>query len=282
MMSFFDLVRMNDLDPSEFRMVRHGNRELEVLETFRNNPVFFDAYQSFQGKNKFGNAKYIAVFAPYHGTQGLFLGVWSIKNRIVPNSKAPADQIEMVKRFNWTLDGAYYELCPVEAFIDLSERVIIEWGGSTVSWVQKKDKRVIAILPPAYVKEFESYDKTVLDRAELVKLFQNTKYNSTWYNALRSVNGIYCITDSSNGKLYVGSAYGKNGIWGRWNDYVLSGHGGNKKLMELLAEDPNAVEKFRYSILEILPSTSTADDAIAKEKLWKFKLGSKINGYNDN
>lgn len=166
---------------------------------------------------------------------------------------------------------------------DLSERLVIEWGGSTVSWVQKRtDKPVIAILPPAHIQEFKSYEQTVLNREQLVKMVRNPTNNATWYNALRAVNGIYCITDTKNGKLYVGTAYGKNGLWGRWSDYAANGHGSNKKLIALLQKDPEAVNHFQYAILEILPGSCTADDAIAKETLWKMKLKSREHGYNEN
>lgn len=80
----------------------------------------------------------------------------------------------------------------------------------------------------------------------------------------------------------MGSAYGKNGIWGRWKEYVNKGHGGNNLLIDLLQQEPDAVEHFQFSILEVLSGTSTADDAIRKENLWKEKLGTRIGGYNDN
>lgn len=169
------------------------------------------------------------------------------------------------------------------ALSNLSERLIIDWGGATVSWVQRKcDKPVVAILPPAHIQEFQSYERAVIDRAQLEKMVDHPTNNVTWYHALRSVNGIYCITDTRTGRLYVGSAYGKNGIWARWADYATSGHGVNKKLIELLKRDPEAVNCFQYSILEILPGSSTADDAIEKEALWKLKLGSRTHGYNEN
>lgn len=41
---------------------------------------------------------------------------------------------------------------------------------------------------------------------------------------------MYLITDSSNGKKYVGSATGENMIWGRWKDYIANGNGGNIEL----------------------------------------------------
>jgi hypothetical protein len=52
-----------------------------------------------------------------------------------------------------------------------------------------------------------------------------------WYNNLSTVKGIYLITDNNN-KLYVGSAYGVEGIWGRWKEYVnTNGHGNNIALI---------------------------------------------------
>ena len=62
--------------------MRHGYKELDPLTTFRNDMNLFEAYQSFQLIKKFGDANYLAVFAPYHGTQALFLGVWEIENEI--------------------------------------------------------------------------------------------------------------------------------------------------------------------------------------------------------
>jgi len=36
-----------------------------------------------------------------------------------------------------------------------------------------------------------------------------------WRTALGSVAGVYLISDTLTGKLYVGSATGEGGIWGR-------------------------------------------------------------------
>jgi hypothetical protein len=281
-MTLYDIIRIYGFAPSDFRFVRHGYAEIDPLKVFKGEPELFNAYQSLQVARKFGDSNYIASFSPYHGTQGLFLGVWRIDNEAAATT-APPGKLALTERFGWRMENmSYYTLTRVDAFDDLSERLIIEWGGSTVSWVQKKDKEVLCILQPAHVQEFQSFEHTVLDREALVKMVNNPTNNATWYNALRSVNGIYCITDTSNGKLYIGSTYGKNGLWGRWSNYATTGHGGNKLLADRLQNDPAAVNYFQYSILEILPGSSTADDAVAKEILWKQKLGSQINGYNDN
>jgi hypothetical protein len=40
--------------------------------------------------------------------------------------------------------------------------------------------------------------------------------------------GIYYIFDVSDGKGYVGSAYGNDDLLGRWMNYTSVGHGGNR------------------------------------------------------
>ncbi|MEI2420593.1 GIY-YIG nuclease family protein, partial [Arthrospira platensis SPKY2] len=59
----------------------------------------------------------------------------------------------------------------------------------------------------------------------------------TWKTALSSVKGVYVITDTSNGKLYIGSAYSVESIWHRWSEYTKNGHGGNKQLKALIEQN---------------------------------------------
>ena len=100
---------------------------------------------------------------------------------------------------------------------------------------------------------------------------------------LSVVKGVYLIHDSSTGKLYVGSACGEDGIWGRWKNYVMTnGHGNNKLLKELIINDPMHSNHFNFSILMLLPGSVTHDEAIKKEMLFKKKLGTNSFGLNDN
>ncbi len=74
----------------------------------------------------------------------------------------------------------------------------------------------------------------------------------SWRSALSSVAGVYLISDTSAGKLYVGSASGAGGIWQRWTGYAVTSHGGNTELRTLLAEGSfDRAKSFRFSILEI-------------------------------
>ena len=252
-MDFNDLLKTYGIEANRVRMVRHGYKELDTLDAFRNNRPLLEAYQSFQTSDKYGDANYIAVFSAYHGTHALFLGFWPVDGQTTALN-ASEDKLALVERFGWPLHNpnwSYYTLTPVDIAKDLSERLVIDWGGSTVSWVQRlTDKPIIAILPPESIKEFQSYESTILMFDDLVKMTSNKVSNSTWFNALRSVNGIYVITDLRNGKNYVGSAYGKNGIWQRWQTYAETGHGGNKLLVRLLESEEKAVDHFQFSILD--------------------------------
>ena len=286
-MNFNDIITLHGFDPSKFRLARHGFKEIDPLETFRTNPNRLMAYQAFQTKDRLGDARYVASFAPHHGTQAILLRVYRIDGKY-SQEDAPHHLKDLVRdvaeKFGWWATeellrtNTFYELTEVEAFNEYSTRLVIEWGGAVTAWVQRKtDKPIVAILPPSAAREFESFEKTVLPLNELQRIVKNPTSNRTWVQALKSVNGIYVITDTRDGRNYVGSAYGKDGIWGRWSTYVATGHAGNKMLKDL-----PSMEHMQFSILEILSGTSTAADAIDKENLWKLKLGSRMGGYNAN
>ena len=91
------------------------------------------------------------------------------------------------------------------------------------------------------------------------------------------------ISDNNSGKLYIGSTYNSQGIWGRWADYAKTGHGDNVELMKLLEDDPDyATKYFKWSILQTLPLNINNDKAIAIETRWKDKLGRAACALNKN
>jgi len=106
---------------------------------------------------------------------------------------------------------------------------------------------------------------------------------STWKSNLSNVKGVYLISDKSNGKLYVGSAYGENAFWQRWAAYIENGHGGNKKLKAIVVKNGiKYCENFMFSILEICNMNTMDDEIIKKESFWKERLLTREYGYNDN
>jgi hypothetical protein len=88
--------------------------------------------------------------------------------------------------------------------------------------------------------------------------------------------GIYYIVDPSDGRGYVGSAYGTDNILGRWLSYGVPGHGGNK---ELRKRDPS---NFQFSILQRVSPDMQADEVIQLEQTWKTRLHTREFGLNEN
>lgn len=280
-LTFYELLKIYKIEPSEVRLVRHGNKEFDVsvLDTFLNDTAKFTEYTAWQKSGKYGSAKYLAIFSPARSTTSLFLGIWSVDEK-TENLDLKPKHLKLLQKYNlpevWFTRSARYNLKLSSRMVDLSQRLVIDWGKSTVSWVQTKDKEIVQIKPKNSIDEFTSYDDVKLSFWELTNLMSDGDSNYSWVNALSSVNGIYLITYKDDGWLYVGSAYGKGGIFGRWSSYAKTGHGGNKLLKEL---NP---EQFEFSVLEIASSIMSADEVIARENKWKARLRTKEFGLNDN
>ena len=97
-----------------------------------------------------------------------------------------------------------------------------------------------------------------------------------WCEKLSQWRGIYFILDVTDGKGYVGAAYGKDNLLGRWSNYAASGHGGNKQLRK------RKPEHLRFSILQRVSPDMEQNDVIALESSWKDRLHTREFGMNDN
>ena len=136
---------------------------------------------------------------------------------------------------------------------------------------------VYEILPDIFDNDiFPGYDNVNLSWNDLSRVLQK----DSWKTALQNQKGVYLITDTSNGKMYVGSAYGERMLLGRWEDYAKTGNGGNKELKELSFD--HIKQYFRYSILDIFKSTIKDELIISRETWWKDVLLTRDFGYNKN
>jgi hypothetical protein len=98
-----------------------------------------------------------------------------------------------------------------------------------------------------------------------------------WKSALSQWRGIYYIFDSSDGKGYVGAAYGADNMLGRWLSYAKRGHGGNRLLRQ---RDP---QNLRFTILQRVSPDMEPGDVIRLEASWKERLHTRAPlGLNDN
>ena len=89
--------------------------------------------------------------------------------------------------------------------------------------------------------------------------------------------GVYLITDTSDGKQYVGSAYGAGNIGDRWRAYGEGRWRENK-----LLRDRNPAN-FRFEVLELLPEDASEREVIQAETKWKREKNTYFpNGLNAN
>lgn len=193
---------------------------------------------------------------------------------------------------NWEETNIGYELEIVEEFKPYIGRLEIDFyryqglRGRAFKLENYIDDMVVSQI---YEKEyrgvdFPGYDNICLNYQTLELIIKNQK--SDWKVALENHKGIYVIVDKSNGKKYIGSAYGVNGIWARWNNYVYSnGHGYNDELVKLISTKGSeyAKENFQFSILELLSMKVDDDFVVRRENYWKNVLQTRSPlGYNKN
>jgi hypothetical protein len=180
------------------------------------------------------------------------------------------------------LDGVGYEYEVLSEYEKYFGRLIVKYKNKAQTMIRLADSviidcEVVNILPDTFNNDiFPGYDKVNISWEELARIIDK----DAWKTALKNQKGVYLITDISNGKMYVGSAYGENMILGRWQSYVKNGNGGNVELKQI---DFDHIRKnFRYSILEIFKSTIDDQTIIDKEGWWKKVLLTREYGYNKN
>lgn len=146
------------------------------------------------------------------------------------------------------------------------------------------DATVKEVLPTLYSGEtFQGYDRIHPPYAKLDRIFKG-EIMPSYHDALESVTGIYCLTDTKNGKLYIGSATGEGGVAARWGSYLDSKHGGNKKLRELYEREGERYfrENFEFTLLEYFGMSYDPKKVLEREQWWKDCLDTRRHGYNNN
>ena len=111
-----------------------------------------------------------------------------------------------------------------------------------------------------------------------LKAFEKNK-NNEWISPLQSQKGVYLMRDTNTNKLYVGAAYGSDGLWQRWISYIhTDGSGGNVELLKLLKNDPQyGLKYFVFSVLETFSSMADDKTILDREQWWKITLGAELN-----
>jgi len=170
-----------------------------------------------------------------------------------------------------------FDVTQSEHMADLRNRLVIGWR-SPRTW--RMNATTAASYPVVGIAEaepipFPGFDRLVFSHVQLQAVMREHRYAS-WRTALSSVFGVYLITDTRDGRHYVGKADGEDSIRQRWSAYATNGHGGNVELRTL---DPSS---FRYSLLRVFDPATPTRDIDEAESHFKDALDSRRHGLNRN
>lgn len=180
------------------------------------------------------------------------------------------------------LNGVGYDYQDLPEYEKYFGRLVVKFKNKAQTMIRNAESvidecYVSQILPDTFDNDlFPGYEKVNITWEEMKRVV----LKESWKTALQNQKGVYLITDTSNGKMYVGSAYGENMILGRWATYVQNGNGGNLGLKKLTFD--HIKKFFKYSILDIYKSTTDDQVIINRETWWKEVLQSRNYGYNEN
>jgi hypothetical protein len=278
-LTFNLLLRDSDVDPREVRLMRHQHVARDGLTAFalwRDNRAEFERYQSAQRADRraYFASKYWAAFVVPSDGSTVFAGMYEI----LGHSPVPVDWVDPLIRQTATQMGReldIYEFHRLAEFDYLDGCLKVDWGKGARSWAQRADRKsgnkpILELTQNFREPDFPGFTHFIGNLGSLPSL------PTSWIAVLSATKGIYLLTCPRTREQYVGSAYGAEGFWGRWQSYVATGHGGN---VSLKSRDPS---DYQVTILEVMGSAATVEDVISTEQLWKAKLQSRDMGLNKN
>jgi hypothetical protein len=169
----------------------------------------------------------------------------------------------------------WFDLVLTAFYADWKGKLIVRWPPPERSWWRRAHRNEMAVLA---ILQDSALDAAMPPWDEISLTWEQLGVVPTrWKSALSQWRGIYYIFDTSDGKGYVGSAYGEQNLLGRWMNYAASGHGGNSQLRK---RDPKT---FRFTILQRVSPDMEAYEVIRRESTWKERLHTRQPfGLNDN
>ncbi len=266
--NFFQLTELN-----EYKLhLATWNGENQPLDAFIRDRKEWDGWNSYRKEINEFNRDYILALIDFYPQPGVWLfgGVYRVLYR-GPERNSHSYKIERTNfgeelvgrlKIKFQRPGRKRSL-RLENYFDQLE--------------------VAALLEEPYSGEpFPGYENIRHDFSYLETVILSGRPD--WKAALENVKGVYVIFDKSNGKKYVGAAYGETGVWSRWSDYIGTGHGWNNELTKLIDKKgiSYARENFVLTLLEYRPAKT--DDRLVQEReeFWKQALLSRAFGYNQN
>lgn len=236
----------------------------QPLDVFVGDFDDWKGWQEYRGSRDDFNRPYIFSLIQDYRTvdEWLFGGIWKVTARL-------EDRYEVT--LTDELRGLIGRLRIQSAYKGRATRCLLEsyFEGFFLASIERE---------PYAGRSFPGVSLLSVSLAEFREIV--SRHRLDWHGPLANLKGIYLLRDRTDGKLYVGSAYGDEGIWSRWSAYAFSGHGGNVQTVDRFGDDPvrYGTDNIEMTLLEpMLPSVGN-EEVFARENYWKVALGSRENG----
>lgn len=273
---FNSILRDACLPINDIRLIRHKDKRAKKgrtpYELWRDDLPQFENYQSTQSisnRSKL-NVPYWAVFVGNLSNETLFVGLYAVTYCGLLEKDTPMPHMDGIDKAG---SCDVYELVLQDTLSDLIGKLFIKWGSGALAWVQhaaKNNKIITELHKDFHEPEFPGFLNFIQPLSKLDNL------PKSWVATLKTSRGIYLLTCPKTKEQYVGSASGEEGFWGRWQNYISTGHGGNVGLKSRNPSD------YQVSILEVAGSSAVTEDILKMEARWKSKLQSLEMGLNLN
>jgi hypothetical protein len=266
-----DIFKLNKWNEYKLHLGCMNEDKDEPLDLFVKSMDEWVSWNRYRGKKNDFNRKYIfSVINYYHEpSKWLFGGIFEVKKR-----HSDGYEVELLSDYSNLIGRLVFSFSRPQGLR----------GRAFLFEKLYKEFTVSEIFKSKYSGEnFCGYENIDHDFSALESIFKTQKLD--WKGALENVKGVYMIIDKSNGRKYIGSAYGESGIWSRWACYIGTGHGWNDELTTLIKKEGfgYARKNFKLSLLEY--RAMKTDDAVIinRESYWKEALLSRGDfGYNKN
>lgn len=261
------LLKLAGIDSAEAIVIRHAYVALHEDTGYRGiHPNSTDAevlaYTSNQSVNGFTDCppRYWVVFIKEGSTEAR---LWSVVENY---GEVGSDGVRRE-----------FAVARTDLMGDLAGRLVVRWSAPRRWWMRAATAGTYPVtgIADAEPIPFPGFDELILSYADLQAVMREPRFAS-WRTALGAVKGIYLITDTTDGRQYVGKADGAETIRGRWTAYAANGHGSNRDLRNL---DPSS---FRFSVLRVFDPATPETTINTAESHYKRALDTRAHGLNAN
>ena len=282
-----DLLQKAQIDPRWVFVMRHTPTERRLSRVLpwiaAEHQAAFNAYQSFQGSKleksmlAVKGKGYVASFIGQDAKTALFVGLYKINGSraltrgeywATPENQflashgmagfADTDLREHIHHFDLQHCGDFYA--------EWKGRMIIQWPPPQISWWRRAHRSGPNMAIHAVLEESALEERMPVWSDISLEWKHLDVIPKSWLARMDQWRCIYFIKDTVRNLGYVGSAYGKFNLVGRWKEYAVTGHGDNKHLRD--SDKANLV----FSILQLLPPDMEETEVFAAETNWKRRL----------